>query len=411
MGRQTFLSLTIRNYRLYFIGQAISWSGTWMQTIAQGILMLQLTGSGTALGSMMALQFMPSLLFGAMAGVITDRYSKRRLIFITQGLSGILALALGLLVAFHLIEVWMVYVLAFLHGCLIALDNPARHAFVTEMVGKDLIKNAISLNSSQVNFARIAGPALAGFIIATMGLVVCFMLNAVSYLAVLLVLFLMKKDELFLTTPAPRKSGQIREGLRYVKSSFPLMYTLIMVSIVGTLGFEFPVILPLFAKFTFHNETAGYAALTSAMGVGAIVGGLMAAHNKKATIQMLTLSCLFFGISMTIAAIAPSLISAILLMLIVGVFSVNFTALATTILQVESDPSMRGRVMSLWTVAFLGSTPIGGPIIGWIGEFFGPRWGMAIGGVSAILTALCGAYFLSKVSGENAERKKFQLRQ
>lgn len=395
-GRQTFLSLKIHNYRLYFIGQGISWCGTWMQTIAQGLLVLQLTGSGTALGIMLALQFIPSLLFGAMAGVISDRYSKRKIIFLAQGLSGVLSLILGLLIVFGLIQLWMVYFIVVLHGCIIALDNPARQSFIIEMVGKDYLRNAISLNASEVNVARIAGPALAGIVIATVGLVACFFINALSYLAVLIVLFMMKRDELTIAPPIPHKKGQILEGFRYIQSSPMLRNTLIMVAIVGTLTFEFPVILPLLAEFTFHNGTNGYALLTSAMGFGAIIGGLLSANQKKSNFRMLSLMSLLFGISVCIVAFTPTLIVAMIAMVVVGVFAVNFTATATTILQMESLPSMRGRVMSLWTVAFLGSTPIGAPLIGWIGEFAGPRWGLAVGGLSALAAAAFGAYVVKK---------------
>jgi MFS family permease len=358
-----------------------------MQTIAQGLLVLQLTGSGTSLGFMLALQFLPILLFGASAGVLIDRYSKRKILFVTQAASGGLALLIGVLVAFHLVTLWMVYVLAILHGLIIAIDNPARQTFLVEMVGKDLIKNAISLNSSEVNFARIIGPALAGIITATVGLVACFIINGISFIAVLVVLFMMKGEDFHLSPRAPRIKGQLKEGLQYVRASPVLKNTLILVAIIGTLSYEFPVILPLFAEFTFHNGTAGYAALTSAMGFGAIIGGLFSAGRKKATTKILTRTSILFGISILAAAITPNLTSAIVVMVFVGIFSVTLLSLANTILQLECDASMRGRVMSLWGVAFLGSTPIGGPLIGWIGETVGPRWGLAIGGFAAIAAA------------------------
>lgn len=396
IGRQTFSSLKIRNYRLYFIGQAISWCGSWMQTIAQGLLALQLTGSGTALGVMLALQFIPSLILGLMAGVITDRYSKRKIIFLAQSSAALLALLLGLSVALDIITIWMLYVFAFLHGVIIAIDNPARHSFVIEMVGKDHLRNAISLNSSVVNFARITGPALASIVIATLGFVACFLFNAVSYLAVLMVLFMMDRTKLYVAPPAPRKKGQIMEGLRYVSSNPSLRNTLLIVAFVSTLAYEFPVILPLLAEFTFNNGTTGYAALTSAMGFGAIIGGLLSARQKYATEQMLAVSSLLLGLAMLMTAAAPTLYAAIVTMVVVGIFSINFTSTGNTILQLHSMASMRGRVMSLWTVAFLGSTPLGGPLIGWIGEFAGPRWGIAVGGFSAIIAAVFGAYILRK---------------
>ncbi len=396
LGHRTFSSLKIRNYRLYFFGQAISLSGTWMQTIAQSWLVLKLTGSGTALGLITALQFLPILLFGAWGGVIADRFSKRRILFVTQSASGMLALILGILVATDMAQLWMVGILAFFLGLVNAIDNPTRQTFILEMVEKDHFPNAVSLNSTQVNLARVAGPVIGGVLIATIGLAWCFSVNAISYIAVLSALWLMRPDELF---PAPRQAsgkGRLREGFRYVGGTPLLRDTLAMMAIIGTLSYEFIVILPLFAEFTFHRGAGGYAALMSAMGAGSVAGGLFTAHRRRRSPAMLVNAALLFGAVMLVVAVAPNFPMALGAMVLVGFFSINFLSLGNVLLQLESDQAMRGRVMALWAVAFLGSTPIGGPIIGWIGEHIGPRWGLAVGGIAAIAAAGFGAWRFGK---------------
>ncbi|OGE31813.1 hypothetical protein A2631_01630 [Candidatus Daviesbacteria bacterium RIFCSPHIGHO2_01_FULL_44_29] len=393
---RTFSSLKIRNYRLYFLGQAVSLSGTWMQTIGQGLLVLKLTGSGTALGLVTALQFLPILILGPWGGVITDRFPKRKILFITQSISGILALILGILVITTSIKLWMVYLLALSLGVVNTFDNPTRQTFLMEMVGAENLSNVISLNSSEVNMARIIGPAIAGVLIATFGLGICFIINGLSYGAILIVLMLMKKQEL-LSLPLVQKSkGQLLEGFRYIRSSPLILYTLLMMAIIGTLSYEFSVILPLFAKFTFRGDAGSYALLTGAMGVGSVIGGLITASRHKTSPQMLVWAAFLFGISLLAASLATTLIMAVVAMVVVGIFSINFTSLGNIILQLESIPEMRGRVMSFWTVAFLGSTPIGGPIIGWIGEHIGPRWGLVVGGMAAIAASGFGFLTLSK---------------
>lgn len=392
MGKRTFSSLKIRNYRLYFFGQAISLSGTWMQTIAQSWLVLKITGSGTALGLITALQFLPILLFGAWGGVIADRFSKRRILFVTQSVSGLLALILGVLVATDTVQLWMVGVLAFCLGLVNAVDNPTRQTFILEMVEEDHFPNAVSLNSTQVNLARVAGPAIGGVLIAGIGIAWCFTVNALSYIAVLFALWLMRPEEL---SPPPRRSakkGKLREGFRYIAHTPLVRDTLIMMALIGTLSYEFVVILPLFAEFTFHQGAAGYAALMAAMGAGSAAGGLYTAHRRVRSPAMLVNAAFAFGIVMLMTAVMPTFALAMAAMALVGFFSINFLSLGNVLLQLESDPSMRGRVMALWAVAFLGSTPIGGPIIGWIGEHIGPRWGLAVGGVAAIAAAGFGAW-------------------
>jgi len=385
------MPLKIRNYRLYFIGQAVSLSGTWMQTIAQSWLVLKLTGSGTALGAITALQFLPILLFGAWGGVIADRFPKRKLLFFTQSSAGMLALTLGVAVATGAVQLWMVGLLAFCLGLLNAIDNPTRQTFIIEMVEREHFPKAVSLNATQGNLARVIGPAIGGTLIATVGIAACFFINSVSYIGVLAALWLMRPDELSTAPPVGRTKGQLREGFRYVASTPLVRDVLVMMAIVGTLSYEFVVTLPLLAEFTFHAGAGGYAGLMSAMGVGSIAGGLFTAHRRTHSPQMLVWAALLFGAVMLGVSAAPTYAMALVLMALVGFFSINFLSLGNVLLQLESDPTMRGRVMALWAVAFLGSTPIGGPIIGWIGEHTGPRWGIAVGGVAAIVAAGFGA--------------------
>ncbi len=386
----TFSSLKIRNYRLYFIGQSISLTGTWMQTIGQAWLVLKLTNSGTALGLVTALQFLPVLFFGPMGGVLADRFSKRKLLYITQAGAGVLALILAILVSTDTVQLWMIYILATLVGLFNAVDNPTRRTFVLEMVGRKELNNAVTLFSTAFNLSRIVGPAIAGAIIAGAGLASCFYLNAISYIAVLACLFLMKNSEFHLVEPIKRAKGQLREGFKYVRNNPFLLNLLIMMAIIGTFTYEFQVNLPLLAKYTFNSNASGFALLNSGMGIGAVLGGLAAASRKKILPKSMIRTIFVFGSAVILVAISPSLHIAILAMVIVGFFSIRFSSMGETMLQLESAPTMRSRVMSLWSVAFLGSTPIGGPIIGWIGEHANPRWGLMVSGLAAIIAAIYG---------------------
>jgi MFS family permease len=388
---RTFSSLTIRNYRLWVVGQGISLSGTWMQTVAQGLLVLHLTGSGTALGLVTALQTIPVLLFGPWGGVVADRFPKRRILYVTQAVSSVLALLLGTLVATGAIRIEMVYLVALCLGAVSAVDNPTRQAFVVEMVGKDEIVNAVSLNSTEINLARVVGPAMAGVLIASVGLAACFLINGLSFLAVLAVLMAMRGEELRPTPIGPRLPGQLRQGLQYVRASPVIRTILVMMAVIGTFTYEFSVSLPLFAEVTFRQGPATYAAMTAAMGLGAVVGGLYTASQGIGSLRRLTIVALLFGASVLLTALAPTLPLALLALLAVGFCSIGFTSLGNATLQLTSSAEMRGRVMALWTVAFLGSTPLGGPVIGAIGEHVGPRWALALGGVAAVLAAGLGA--------------------
>ena len=396
-SRETFSSLYIRNYRLYYIGQVISTSGTFMQSVAQAWLVLKLTNSGTALGITSALQYVPVLILAPYGGVIADRFSKRRILYFTQSLSGVLALILGTLVAINLVQVWMVYVLAFCLGMVNVFDNPARQTFYVEMVGSDNLRNAVTLYSSLVNLSRVIGPAIAAALIAGLGLAPCFIINGISYGAVIIMLTLMNKSELIVTPPAPRVKGQIQEGIKYVISKPVIGSTLLMMALVGTFTYEFQVSLPLIAQFTFNGGASSYALLTASMGLGAALGGIFFAGRKGIQPLKVISASLLFGLAVLAAAFMPSLVLSGLALVFVGIASINFSSLGNTMIQLESSPQMRGRVMSFWSIAFLGSTTIGGPIVGWFAEVAGARWGLALGGVAALIAAALGAVTLRNV--------------
>ena len=397
-GHRTFSSLKIRNYRLYFIGQGISLSGTWMQTIGQSWLVLEITGSGTALGLVLAAQFLPVLFLAPLGGVIADRFSKRKILFITQFAAGLLALILAVLVATHAATLWMIYVLASALGIVNALDNPTRQTFVFEMVGHDDLQNAVTLNSTEVNLARVAGPALAGIAIASVGIAASFFFNAASYVAVLVCLRMMDADLLHRhhRRGAEHPLRELKRGLGYAWRTPILRDILIIMAIVGTFTYEFQVSLALLAKYTFGGDAGAYALLTSAFGMGSVIGGIATAARKKTDPRGLSAILLTFGAVICVSALMPTIALAALAMVLVGFCSIWFTSLGNTILQTESAPEMRSRVMALWSVAFLGSTPIGGPIIGWIGEHADPRWGLATGGIAAIAAGILGAVTLKK---------------
>ncbi len=400
--RATFAALAVRNYRLFFVGQAISLSGSWMQRIAQGLLVLDLTGSGTALGVVIALQALPVLVFGVWGGVVADRFPKRSILYATQAVAGTTSLVTGLLVISGDIRLWMVYVAALSLGFVKVFDNPTRQTFVREMVGSDLLTNAVSLNSIEMNFARVVGPAIAGVLVATIGLGACFVVDGLSYTVVIAMLAVMRSSELNPAKRVARTKGQLTEGLRYVQSQPVIRNTLVMMAIIGTFTYEFSVVLPLLAEFTFERGASGYAALTSAMGVGAVIGGLYTASRRRTGPAVLVVSAALFGGAMLLVSVSPTMTVALGAMVIVGFFSINFTSLANVTLQLSSAPQMQGRVMSLWTMAMLGTTPIGGPIMGMIGDHAGARWALALGGFAALAAAGIGLLTVRKLERARA---------
>ncbi|MBU3935017.1 MFS transporter [Patescibacteria group bacterium] len=392
--------LKIKNYRLYFLGQGISQSGTRMQLVAQSWLVLSITGSGFALGLLAAFQFLPIFLFGAWGGVITDRFPKRKILYCTQLISGALALILALLVIFGWIKVWMVYILALALGLINVINSPTEHTFVIEMVREKELPGAIALNAIETNFARVFGPAFAGFLIVYFSLGFCFLINALSYFAVVIALFMMDAKELYCAPLIKATKGKLWDGIKYIKSSLLMKDILFMSLIVGSLACEFAVSLPLLAQFTFNGNAGTYSILLSAMGVGSLIGGLFMAAHRKATFNVFVFVTFLFGLFILATAISPILLLAISLLVVVGFFHIYFSSLGNTILQLKSVPEMRGRVTAIWIVAYSGSVLIGGPIIGWVCQYAGPRWGLALGGLATLLAAGIGARNLNKKSVE-----------
>lgn len=399
LSRQTFASLHNPNYRRFFAGQAISLIGTWMQRIAQSWLVLEITGSGTAIGGVVAMQTLPMLLLGPYGGVVADRVDKRRLMIGLQSGMGVLALVLGLLTITDVVTLWHVYVLALLLGFINCFENPARQSFVLELVGAEHVRNAVSLNSVLANGARIIGPAVAGAIITAGGLGVCFLLNAASFVAVVVSLMALNLALLQPSPPAAPAKGQLREGLAYVWHTPTLCISVFMMALVGCLTLEYQVMLPIVAKNTFGGDAQTYGFLMTAMGVGAVVGGLFVAARGSTGVRALIRSALFFGVAVLAAALAPYLWVELLVLMLVGAASIGFMARGNSTLQLESAPHMRGRVMALYAVAFLGSTPIGGPIAGAVGEHFGGRAALLLGAAACFAAALLGLILLRRWGG------------
>jgi MFS family permease len=397
LGR-SFASLKIPNYRRYFTGQLVSLSGNWMQMVAEIWVILTLTGSGVAVGLTTALQFLPMLLFGAWGGLIADRVPKRGLLLLTQALHMIAPLAMLTLALNGVLVPWMVFALVFVRGCVNAVDYPTRQAFVMEMVGGERVVNAVSLNSVLVHSARIVGPALAGVLIATVGVEPCFALNAASFAVMIVCLRGMDTKELSASELVPRRPGAVRAGLRYVRSDPELWIPLGLMAIVGTLGFNFQAILPLLARFTFDGGPGAYAALVSAMGVGAVIGALVNGARGKVSPLLLAGAAIGFGALSLLAAGAPTLAMELVVLAPLGAASVTLAASINSALQLASEPSMRGRVMALYSIVFLGSTPIGGPLAGWLAEAIDPRAALVMAGVAAITAGILARLAFNRVA-------------
>lgn len=402
--RRTFRSLRNHNYRLYFFSQIVSMSGTWMQSVAQNWLVLSLTGSAVALGITVGLQFGPVLVFGAWGGTLADRVDKRKLIMVTQALAALLALVLGLLVVTHVVNVWMIWALAALTGTTTAIAMPSLQSFLYDMVGPDDVANAVGLNSVVINSSRIIGPAIGGVLIAGAGVAPCFFLNAASFGAVITALALMRTAELRRTEPAPREPGQVRAGLRYAWRTPTLRTPLVMLAVISTLAYNYSVVLPLLTRDVWGRGGGSYGVLTTAMGVGALAGALLLASRAQPSRRLLGAGAFAFGVVTVALALAPGYYAGLALLVAIGAAAVLFTSTSNALLQLNSADAMRGRVMALWSIVFLGSTPAGGLITGFLARGLGVRWAIAVGGVATLVTAAAGALALrrSRVVEEGA---------
>jgi MFS family permease len=395
--QRMFRSLRTRNYRLWFFGQTVSQCGTWMQSVAQYWLVYQLTHSAFDLGITAALQAAPVLLFGTIGGLVADRFDKRKVLLVTQTAFTAQAAVLWVLVANGSVHLWMVWALASTYGFINVADNPSRQSFVMEMAGPDDLTNAVSLNSVIANMSRIVGPALAGILIATVGLSWAFLVNAVSFAAVIGALYAIRPAELHRRPPVARAKGQIRAGLHYAWAAWELRVPLLMMAVIGTLAYNFNVLLPLFAHDVFHRGAGTYSALTVAMGIGALAGGLTIASRRRPSHRLLVVVSLAFGVFIVAVAVAPTLPLCLALLVLMGASSVMFIATANSLLQLNSSAAMRGRVMSLWIVVFLGSTPIGAPLIGFLAGRYGARFALGLGGVATVLVAIWAGLALRRI--------------
>jgi len=398
MSAGTFRSLRVRNYRLFAAGQVVSLSGTWAQRVAQDWLVLELSPNhALALGITTGLQFLPVLLFGLYGGVLADRYDKRRMLIGAQIAMGVLALVLGLLDLTHVVVLWHVYVLAFLLGLASVVDTPARQAFVSEIVGAQEMPNAVSLNSATFNSARIVGPALAGVAINVVGTSAVFLANAVSYVAVIAALAAMRPAELFPSTRLARQAGQLREGLAYVRARPDLLVPIVLVFMVGTFGLNFQITLALIAKQTFHAGAGSFGLLTSALAVGSLAGALFSAHREgPPTHRVLFTAALVFGLLEVAVGFAPSYLITALLLLPTGAAVLTLTTTANSLVQLGCTPQVRGRVMALYILVFLGGTPVGAPVVGAVAEAYGPRSSLWVGGLVCAVSAVAAALWLRR---------------
>jgi len=403
--RRSFDSLSVPNYRRYFAGQLVSLSGNWMQTVAALWLVLSLTDSGVAVGLTTALQFLPMLLFGAWGGLLADRFAKRRLLIVTQALMAIPAVALFAVTVGGVVAPWMVYLAVLSMGAVNAVDNPTRQSFVIEMVGADRVVNAVSLNSVIVQSARIAGPAVAGLLIATLGVGPCFAVNALTFVVMIAALWLMDPAQLHPVPVAGREPGAIRAGLRYVARTPELAVPLGLMALVGTFGFNFQVVLPLLARFSFDGGAGVYAALASAMGAGSVAGALVTGAHGRTGPRLIAGAALAFGASAGLAAAMPALALEIPMLALLGAASVTFAATVNSTLQLAVEPAMRGRVMALYSVVFLGSNPLGGPLAGWLSQAYDPRAALLLAAVAGCAAAWAARVAFSRCSRPTSGRR------
>jgi MFS family permease len=388
----TFAALAVPNFRRYVAGQSLSLIGTWVETVAQALLVLRLTHSGTVLGLTTAARYAPILLLSPYAGLLVDRYAKRHVLLATQAGLGLVSAALGAAVLAGDIRLWQVVVLAVLFGLFSAVDNPARQAFVQEVVGRDLARNAVTLNTTSVNVARVIGPAIAAVLVGTVGIGWCFVVNAVSFGFVIVSLLSLDTRRLRPVPPVPRGRGQLRAGLRYAAGVPAIIRPLLMMALVGTFTFEFEVSLPLLAETTFHGTSTTYSWLIGALGAGAVLGGLYAARWARTGVARLLWASLGYAIAVGLVAVAPTLATAIAACVLAGVASVIFLTTGNATIQLASAPEYRGRVTALWSMALVGSTPIGSPVIGALSDAASPRYALGLGAAACLGAAVIGGW-------------------
>ena len=387
-----FAALAVPNFRRYVAGQSLSLIGTWVETVAQALLVLRLTHSGTILGLTTAARYGPVLLLSPPAGLLVDRYSKRRVLLGTQLGLGLVSAVLGALVLTGQVRLWQIVVLALLFGAFSAVDNPARQAFVAEVVGRDLLRDAVTLNSTSVNVARVIGPTIAAVLVDTIGIGWCFVANAVSFGFVIASLLRLDVRGLHPAVPASRGRGQLRQGLRYAAGVPAIARPLLMMALIGTFTFEFEVSLPLLATTTFHGTATAYSWLLGAFGAGAVAGGLYAARSARTGVTRLSWAALAYAIAVGLLALAPTLPTAVAACVLVGAATVTFLTTGNSTIQLASEPGYRGRVTALWSMALIGSTPVGSPIIGGISDAAGPRYALALGAGACLVAAVIGRW-------------------
>jgi MFS family permease len=398
LSKGVFRSLNNFNYRVWAAGAFVSNIGTWMQRTAQSWLVLtQLThNNATAVGMVAALQFGPLLLLLPWTGFAADHFDRRKLLIGTQAAMGLLALALGLLTVGGLVQLWHVYVFAFLLGCVTAFDTPARQSFVSELVVEANLPNAVALNSTSFNIARMIGPAIAGALIATMGSGLVFLINAASFLAVLASLGLLRVEALHRSARAVRARGSLIEGFGYVWTRPAIRTILVMLFLIGTFGINFAVFISTMSVSVFHADAGQYGLLTSMMAIGSVIGALLSARRAKPGIALLCAAGALFGFGLALAAIMPSYWLFGFALIIVGVAAQTFTTTANSAVQLATEPAVRGRVMALFFAIALGATPIGAPLVGWIADALSPRWSLAVGAASGFAAATVGLCYLWK---------------
>jgi MFS family permease len=393
-----FRSLAGLNYRIWAAGAIVSNVGTWMQRTAQDwIVLTQLThNNAAAVGFVMALQFGPQLLLLPVTGWAADRLDRRKLLMATQGAMGALGLGLGILTVTGAVQLWHVYVFALLLGCVAAFDAPARQTFVSELVAGPNLSNAVALNSASFNVARLIGPAVAGLLTAVVGAGWVFLINAATFGAVLLSLKFLRTEKLFRTQRASKKRGGLVEGFRYVRRRPDIMVILVMVFLIGTFGLNFPIFISTMSVSVFHKGAGEFGLLSSIMAIGSVVGALLSARRERPRVSLLFAGAAFFGFGCALAAVMPEYWLFALALTIIGISSQTLMTTANGTVQMTTDPQLRGRVMAIYMAIFMGGTPVGAPVVGWVADTFGPRWALGVGAASGFAAALVGVFYLVK---------------